>query len=94
MLRILMLPLILVFSVVFAIVQIPFLLFASRKMLKIEEKAQNDVEDLASKLSQEIGKPVCTPCLKNGNLRCTPAPERKVSTQDSKCMYCGGTGLL
>lgn len=94
MLRILMLPFMLVFGLVFAIVQLPFSLFASRKIMKIEEQSKKDIDDMASKLHQELGKIVCKPCLTNGNLRCTPAPERKITTQDSKCLYCGGTGVL
>ena len=94
MLRILMLPFVLLFSLVSAIIMLPFLIYGGYKLNKIDSGAKNDEETLAAHLDKETGCTVCRLCLNNGNFRLTPAPERHASSIDPNCWQCGGTGSI
>jgi hypothetical protein len=51
-----------------------------------------DDQARANSLREELGFFVCFACLKSGDLKVSPSPERSVSTKNSQCVNCSGTG--
>ena len=94
MLRILMLPFYLVAGLLLSIILLPLTLFSAHQLTKIEEEDEEFRKDIATRLNKELGCRVCYLCVEKGDLHCSPAPERAISTDNSECFLCNGTGLI
>lgn len=94
MFRILLLPIILPLSLLWAVIVLPINLYYGRKLAKIEEGAKADLEEMAQRLDEETGSRVCRVCIGSNNLRVSPFPERVVSSEDKSCVLCKGSGAV
>src|SRR5690554_4964925 len=85
---------VLIGSFLIALILVPTTLIFGYKAAKEAEVSDADYERILREMDNELNGVICRTCMKDGNIRYTPLPNRSIRSENTACAFCRGKGML